>query len=619
MQRKPTPVRLSNLLKILPLAVLLIPIIRAVLSSPYIGDDVPNSQLPAISRATGRNFWHLALESDALWRSSQGRFFPITFLERNLVFTLATSLFSYKVVQALTVVLVPLLTVWLTSLLFASRDAGIIFGMMSLLSLQLRNWYDPSLAFNIVAPSVTIKGLLAVVLTLYALRTREARHFVGLLSLALLLLALSLLQYEVSLAFAVCILTVTIQSRLSKGKRRAIVVGTILALVLVVLALAIGFRRGKTLAPAYSINSDLEDFLPAFAKQIFGSFPGSFMVRPDAYWHQAATWDWRTWILFSFAFFLFSRSSAWFFEHRSVTHGSTLRILSLSGLSLLLIPAIPIAFSRRWQEELDWGLAYLPVFIQYVGAAVLLGVLLLSSISWLCRPGLRPTTARVLLAFLFVFLAVVTQDFVFSIPFSLVLCSSLFSNPTNREKAMRLGFACIASLIFVSTSLNNQTVANLYRPWLNEFKRFESSLVDGLLNSENVSGRIYLVGDDPTGFANSEWISWKLGVDLSLSSGEQLRQSCLAARSRCEGLTVTLLGLEDVLGGEIMNWSARAFVFIAQDGLAFRIDKIRVYSSKVIDCSPASDASFDCEDFRVLRDQLDLLVSETGLGSLVVS
>jgi hypothetical protein len=46
------------------------------------------------------------------------------------------------------------------------------------------------------------------------------------------------------------------------------------------------------------------------------------------------------------------------------------------GLALWIVPALPIALSAKYQQQLHFGLGYLPVFLEYFGAGIVLATVL---------------------------------------------------------------------------------------------------------------------------------------------------------------------------------------------------------------------------------------------------
>ncbi|MGC8908557.1 MAG: hypothetical protein ACP5M0_14110 [Desulfomonilaceae bacterium] len=84
------------------------------------------------------------------------------------------------------------------------------------------------------------------------------------------------------------------------------------------------------------------------------------------------------------------------FEEREQAHVASkdLRLMALLGLILWLMPCVIVSGATKYQQELKWGLAYLPVYVSYFGVIMAL----LASLEFLAqrlvsRPRLRSALA----------------------------------------------------------------------------------------------------------------------------------------------------------------------------------------------------------------------------------
>lgn len=77
-----------------------------------------------------------------------------------------------------------------------------------------------------------------------------------------------------------------------------------------------------------------------------------------------------------------------------------------AGILLVALPGMTIAVSQKYQEQIVWGTAYIPVYFEYFGAALILGALFLSAIS----NKQKHQTVRALSAGLFCVVFLVTMQ-----------------------------------------------------------------------------------------------------------------------------------------------------------------------------------------------------------------
>lgn len=141
---------------------------------------------------------------------------------------------------------------------------------------------------------------------------------------------------------------------------------------------------------------DLSRIFLTFCKQVFASFPLSYFLfyfktdlsydRSFIYKHYMPHILLLIGVSAVLAYYLFKKTS----------RGSR-RLLSsyipAFGVLFLLVPATLISLSQKYQDEVTWGIGYIPVYLSYYGASLLLAFLLLLVLNQICgRKTLRYLT-----------------------------------------------------------------------------------------------------------------------------------------------------------------------------------------------------------------------------------
>lgn len=295
--------------------------------------------------------------------AGQARFLPVHF-----------ALFSTTWVGDLTlhrwVSLVAVLVAFGVAAAFMARvlnspaAATLMFGLLPV-ALQFRTYHDPVLAFVGLVPGVMVLNVAAWWAFDRALEDRVRPAW--LVASAVLLLA-ALWSYELS--YAVLPVFAVLAWRRARLRWLVVPAG-------VVLLAAASNLAARWSGPHYAgVTPSLRPLAIAttFAKQTFGALPLSSRARP-------AHLELEVVVVYALLF------GALFWGLRRVRRVPRARELAVT-FALVLAPAAPIAFSAKYQSELRWGVAYLPVLAATAAVTALLAQLVL----WLA-----PTPARWLL------------------------------------------------------------------------------------------------------------------------------------------------------------------------------------------------------------------------------
>ena len=362
-----TPDRRSTVTAIVLLLVVGWLVLSPILQTGYFADDLHNSQRSAVLEATGESRMSYAMANTREWMINQGRFFPVSAIENTIIFDTIHERHLYKVLQVASGgVLVALLGTF-AAVLTRRRRFGLLVGLLALSGLQLRFWYDPLHSFGLLLPSLAIKVLAALLLLLAGLRARGRAPAIAAFFTAGLLWTAGLLQYEIVYLLVPLPLFLAWHDQAADLWRRRTSVLAVLAPTLLLANYVATLRSAvATPAPAYTTNFALEQAIPTFAYQTIGAIPGSASlfaagVPPTRQLLESPTW---TALLGAVA----AATAVWLLArqvHRP-TPRSGVALIGI-GVSIWLLPSVPISLSMRWQNELDWGYAYLPVIVQSLG------------------------------------------------------------------------------------------------------------------------------------------------------------------------------------------------------------------------------------------------------------
>lgn len=365
--RPPVQPRVWAGLGVLSALVLVLVSLYGVFGSGYSGDDIYASQVPMDVRSLGTGTWDYFVEWQRHWIDQNGRFFPGSLGFVVVLFTAVTSLFVYKALQvAVVVAAVGALALfvrqitrnWTTALLAAALMVGAI---------QIRMPYDGVLQFVLQQPlrvSLLLGSLLAFG------RWLRVRRWGWAVATAVAF-GLASLMYEASVLVLPCFPFLAMQARVPiRQWWRAVALVTVPAAALVLVSLAL---RSTTegVDPGYTTNLAPAKAIPAFTKQWIAGAPLTyrFAGRPPFFDPLAdvvtalarrqlvavAAVVALTWVLVRFPPRV-ERRARW--------------TLFGVGLVFWVTPAAVVGQTVRWQEELRWGNAYIPVFMEAVGFAM---------------------------------------------------------------------------------------------------------------------------------------------------------------------------------------------------------------------------------------------------------
>lgn len=366
----------------------------AVLNTGYLADDAINSNVSGVLEYHNQSLMDLTLQFMGNWISKEGRFFPFAFYVYSL-FATVHSLLVYKILQLTFAILSFYVFSRLVFRLTRDRNLGTIVFLSLSVFAQFRAYYDPILSFHFLLPLVLL--LLSGSL-LFLLRFLDSGGRWRLV-LSVGLYCIACFTYEISLPFLLVFLWIT-WSRKKKLGPTLVSAAAHLVVFAVTVSLFVVLRlHASNIDPTYQFSFDFQKYARSFLNHVLSSFPLTY------YWiagHSGDTvpallWgaSWLTYVVAGIGGLVL---------YLSLERSSTVlpRGLWVLGTLFLVLPFVLIALSVKHQG-LVLGVAYLPVFVGYAGASVVLLWMGLGLLRWARAGWIR----RCLMGFFSVLFALV--------------------------------------------------------------------------------------------------------------------------------------------------------------------------------------------------------------------
>ena len=347
-------------------------ILWPILASPFSGDDTFDSMVPMQLQYSGQSSWNFIGNYVSNWSEKEGRFFPAAAVTGVFGHYFFTERFEYKVAQLVVVLIALAVFAIFVSKLFKNFFAGIFAVVVLNTCLQMHVQYDPLFQFSLQQPFLmtVISGALLFLIS----GIRSQRTLQLLCAAALYLVAL--LTYESSLLiWPIFFLLIFIER--PRNFIKSIII-TAAPAIIVGLNLVRLRSNVTTTSAGYTSNFELVRLTKTFAKQAIGSLPMSYSELNTPTFLQAFPEHLNfgsIWWLLSvgtavlLVFVLLPRVS-------SSNHKLNIGV-ALVGLVLWFVPALVVAQTVRWQNEVILGNAYITWFQGSFGfTLVAIGILL---------------------------------------------------------------------------------------------------------------------------------------------------------------------------------------------------------------------------------------------------
>ena len=231
---------------------------------------------------------------------------------------------------------------------------------------QIRDTHDPIAAYATFCQGLGIAITLALILLVKWRATGSVGYLVASVSIAMC----SMLCYELNAIYMpICVIAIATSTH---GKRLRS-----LAIVLVPFALFVAadlyVKHGATHPYVGSTFGTLSAIPSTYMKQLIAMLPGSFYLlraQPDYPVSELVGDALGSKIAWAIAV-LSLVSYVLLVKRQSDSSSGASRGLLVTAVAFVLLPPALIAISARYQTELVWGNAHLPVYYEYFGLALL--------------------------------------------------------------------------------------------------------------------------------------------------------------------------------------------------------------------------------------------------------
>jgi hypothetical protein len=231
---------------------------------------------------------------------------------------------------------------------------------------QIRNNDDPIAAYATFCQTLGIALTLGMILLVKFTESGASRHLVA----AMVLIVLSLLCYELNVVFIPLALVVIWRSGHAHRWRNLMIV---LVPFAIFVAVTLYLKRSTPNPYAGSEFGTLGAIPRTYLKQVIAAFPGSFYglrshadyplrtLLPTTVKNPAA---WAVALFAALSYALVSK------QQRCTSSGASAGVVATAAF-MVLVPPVLISVSARYQVQLGWGDAHLPVYYEYFGVAFL--------------------------------------------------------------------------------------------------------------------------------------------------------------------------------------------------------------------------------------------------------
>lgn len=337
--------------------------------SGFYSDDTINSTLPGALRVSGLSLWAFISKLNREWLAS-GRWFPFTIVIDYPLWFVASGHFLNRCVQVSLVVLNIATGVWLLRIITSSRSVPLLFAGVFATLFQVRVYHDPITSFSPLLQVVVLLVLLTAYLFFDFLMTGRRGSYL----LSLVCYAVALGSYEISLVILFLVIGMAFLEY--RGHRKRCIIGLSGHLLLTAMFLGLSFYlKAHSAAPYSGVQLKLSGHsVAAFFMQLSAAFPLNYLVfDPQRLFHPFAWPGNEGWVLASLVF-LGTAGTILVSLRRARLDAADSALALFLGFALLLVPAAMIAVSTRYQKELQWGVGYLAVYMQYFGVAIITAI-----------------------------------------------------------------------------------------------------------------------------------------------------------------------------------------------------------------------------------------------------
>ena len=362
--------------EIIEIAIMLAPFFliwnAATWSAGFYHDDAVTSTYYGAAKLNNQNAYTYANQQLKDMAVYQGRFAPAyNFGITTLLIFIGENLTIYRIWHSLWLFASILTTTLFVVQITKQKTLGFIYFIIFISLMCVTTYHDSLLSYGVVLPQLSLFGFLSLSFIYKglesAVKTRLAYSFLGALSLSI-----SVLTSEFGLTFVACAVLLVYLKKEYVADLKWAIPPVMIAVFYVVFTI---FLKGPNQYSGTSLgNLNLSSTFKTFLYQVSGTAPTAFIFSKMGQELFGANKILSIFFSPSFWITLVLISPSFYLKTTHIIKKEPQRklFLCILGMLLVIIPAGMTSISKKYQEELMWGLGYMQTFLQLSGLSFLL-------------------------------------------------------------------------------------------------------------------------------------------------------------------------------------------------------------------------------------------------------
>lgn len=343
-----------------------------ILYAGYYADDIPNGLTLGVTQVLHRSVFDISQELFWAWIQN-GRFFPVAIFCGYPFFYIFHTIISYQIAHAIVIWLSFFAVAWLVKLISKEWTAALLVLFLIPVFWSIRNYSDPLVSYAILLPFVTLFSILTLCFFIKAIESKKIVWHVC----AIIFYLFALFTYETAYAAFFAILLISFLNRSSiKQFFLQMMSYTIISFAYFILLLYLRLHFPNHLYEGFKFGTLSNDFLHAFFNQLSAGLPLSYKLFAAKRYFKPPLLDpyipWGKQLLVVAILFLLALFPFYYLIRKLILDRKALISFIILGLTFTITPSLLISLSQKYQHELRFGVGYLPVYMEYVGFALLL-------------------------------------------------------------------------------------------------------------------------------------------------------------------------------------------------------------------------------------------------------
>lgn len=352
-------------------------VIYPLINIGYVEDDTVTSLRHVSATLLNQSFFDEIWNANMSILKGQGRFNPLLQLAMTCSFRIFPSAEMYKISILVASILGMLTFFWFLRVFGTAPAFARLSLLLTALCFQLRSYHDPFIAYHCVIQTPFILVITSLITLQLFLNTRKPIFIAA----SFFAYMLGCFSYDSCLSIIGLHVIVLLFASKSKQKNSAIIGYAILYGVMVTISIAAKLQAHLPADSPYAVALNAEAVARTFVVQLTAGLPLSYWL---GHLHSPCISQ-----LLSIPFLVqaFSQNAVAFSLliilvpialmsciPSAKMNKRSLLMFALMALCLMVLPSLPLAFCRKYQNELTLGLGNMQVYIQYFGFGLLMAL-----------------------------------------------------------------------------------------------------------------------------------------------------------------------------------------------------------------------------------------------------